>query len=68
MVERLPEVAARHFAAAGAAAEAVGYWKKSGQIATARSANHEAVNFFEQALTALGELPGLQPVVVRPLT
>jgi class 3 adenylate cyclase/DNA-binding SARP family transcriptional activator len=63
MVERLPEVVARHFAEAGAAEEAVGYWRTAGQIATARSANHEAVKFFEQALRALDELPESRPVL-----
>jgi class 3 adenylate cyclase/DNA-binding SARP family transcriptional activator len=62
-VERLPEIVARHFAEAGAATEAVGYWRTAGQIATARSANREAVNFFEQALTALEELPESRPVL-----
>jgi tetratricopeptide (TPR) repeat protein len=62
MVERLPEVVARHFAEAGAAEEAVGYWRTAGQIATARSANQEAVKFFEQALSALDELPESRPV------
>ncbi len=63
MVERLPEVVARHFTEAGAAAEAISYWRKAGQIATARSANHEAVSFFEQALSALDGVPESRPVL-----
>ncbi len=57
LTERLPEVVAQHFTKAGLASEAIGYWRKAGQLASARSANREAVMCFEQALTALGHLP-----------
>lgn len=56
-VERLPEVVAHHFTEAGLASEATGYWRKAGQLATARSAGREAVTFFEQALHLLKTLP-----------
>jgi class 3 adenylate cyclase/tetratricopeptide (TPR) repeat protein len=63
MTESLPEVVAHHYAEAGVATEAVGYWRRAGQIATARSANREAVNFFEKALSALDELSESQNVL-----
>src|SRR5262252_3526794 len=63
MTESLPEVVAHHFAEAGVATEAVGYWRRAGQIATARSANREAINFFEKALSALNELSQSQYVL-----
>jgi len=63
MTESLPEVVAQHFAEAGVATEAVGYWRRAGQIATARSANREAINFFEKALSALNELSQSQYVL-----
>lgn len=57
MAESLPEVVAHHFTEAGTASEAIGYWLKAGRLASARSANREAVSCFEQALAALGHLP-----------
>jgi tetratricopeptide (TPR) repeat protein len=57
MVESLPELVAHHFTEAGIASEAIGYWRKAGQLASARSANREAVGFFEQALGVLASLP-----------
>jgi tetratricopeptide (TPR) repeat protein len=60
MVESLPEVVAHHFTEAGLASEAIGYWRKAGQLASARSANREAVRFFEQALAVLEALPESQ--------
>jgi class 3 adenylate cyclase/DNA-binding SARP family transcriptional activator/sugar phosphate isomerase/epimerase len=57
MVERLPEVVAHHFTEAGLAREAVGYWRKAGQLASVRSAGREAVTFFEQALHLLKTQP-----------
>ena len=55
--EDLPEVVAHHFTEAGLPSEAVGYWRKAGQLAGSRSANREAVTFFEQALSVLEALP-----------
>jgi len=57
LAERLPEIVAHHFTEAGLASKAIGYWMKAGQLASARSANREAVRFFEQALGALEALP-----------
>ena len=50
MVESLPELVAHHFTEARLASEAIGYWRKAGQLASARSANREAVGFFELSL------------------
>ncbi len=60
MAERLPEVVAHHFTEAGLASEAIGYWRKAGQLASARSANREAAKSFEQALHLLEALPESQ--------
>jgi class 3 adenylate cyclase/tetratricopeptide (TPR) repeat protein len=67
LVERFPtlaesqlEVVAHHYSEAGLASEAIGYWRKAGQLASARSANREAVGFFEQALGVLASLPETQ--------
>jgi DNA-binding SARP family transcriptional activator/class 3 adenylate cyclase len=57
MTERQPEVIAHHFTEAGLAADAIGYWRKAGQIAAARSAAHEAATFYERALDLLKTLP-----------
>jgi class 3 adenylate cyclase len=56
-VERQPEVAARHFTEAGLATDAIGYWRKAGQLANARSAAREAATSYEQALQLLDTLP-----------
>jgi tetratricopeptide (TPR) repeat protein len=60
LAEGLPEVVAYHFTEASLASEAIGYWHKAGQLASARSANREAVKFFEQALALLQALPESQ--------
>src|SRR5262249_4669913 len=57
LADSLPEVVAQHFTEAALASEAIDYWRKAGQLASARSANQEAVSCFEQALTALSHLP-----------
>lgn len=57
---RLPEVVAHQFAEAGLAGDAVGYWIRAGRMALARSANREAVVFFERALQLLKSLPESQ--------
>jgi class 3 adenylate cyclase/DNA-binding SARP family transcriptional activator len=59
-VERLPELVAHHFTEAKLASEAIGYWRKAGQLASARSAGREAVTFFEQALHLLETQPESQ--------
>ena len=57
MAESLPEVVAHHFTEAGLASEAIAYWLKAGRLASARSANREAVSSFERALSLLETLP-----------
>ena len=63
LAESLPEIVAQHFTEAGLASEATDYWRKAGQLASARSANREAVTFFEQALRVLEALPESQSTV-----
>ncbi|HSB42803.1 MAG TPA: adenylate/guanylate cyclase domain-containing protein [Methylomirabilota bacterium] len=58
--DRLPEHFERlaHHAVRGEVwAKAVAYLRQAGAKAAARSANREAVNFFEQAMAVLGRLP-----------
>jgi tetratricopeptide (TPR) repeat protein len=57
LAESQPEVVAHHCTEAGLASDAVGYWRRAGQLAHARWANREAVKFFEQALHVLEVLP-----------
>ena len=57
MAESRPEVVAHHFTEAGLASEAIGYWRRAGQLASARSASREAVTFFERALGVDATLP-----------
>ncbi len=57
LTESQPEIIAHHFTEASLASEAIGYWRKAGQLAGARSANLEAVESFEQALHLLETLP-----------
>jgi class 3 adenylate cyclase len=57
LVQNQPEVVAHHFSEAGSASEAIGYWYRAAQLASARSAMHEAVSSFERALQVLETLP-----------
>ncbi len=57
LAESLPEVVAHHFTEAGLAGKAMAYWRKAGQLASARSANREAVRSFERALSILETVP-----------
>jgi DNA-binding SARP family transcriptional activator/class 3 adenylate cyclase len=60
MAESQSEVIAHHFTEAGIAGEAIGYWRRAGRIAAARSAGLEAATFFERALHLLETLPESQ--------
>ena len=60
LAETLPEMVAHHFTEAGLASEAIVHWLKAGRLATARSANREAVNCFERARSLLETLPESQ--------
>lgn len=53
VAESQPELVAHHFTEAGLASAAIDYWRRAGQLASARSANREAVTSFEQALRLL---------------
>jgi class 3 adenylate cyclase len=57
MAESQPEVVAHHFTEASLASEAIDYWRRAGRLASARSANREAVTSFEQALHLLKRQP-----------
>ena len=57
IAETQPEVLAQHYTAAGLHAQALPYWQRAGQRALERSAHREAVESFEQALSALPHLP-----------
>jgi DNA-binding SARP family transcriptional activator/class 3 adenylate cyclase len=57
LAESRPELVAHHFTEAGFAGEAVGYWRRAGQLASARSANREAVTSFERAVHLLKTQP-----------
>lgn len=56
VVEREPELIARHFSEAREPEAALPYWVRAAKRALARSANFEAVSHAEAALTAVGEL------------
>lgn len=57
LAESQPEVVAHHFTEAGSASEAIGYWRRAGRHASARSANREAVTCFERGLHLLETQP-----------
>ncbi|MET0532061.1 MAG: AAA family ATPase, partial [Microvirga sp.] len=52
-----PEILAHHYAAAGAFEAAAREWLEAGRRNARRSANTEAIQYFERALRALGDLP-----------
>jgi predicted ATPase len=52
-----PEILAHHFSEAGLAERAISYWLKAGQLASARSANMEAVSHLKKGLALLPALP-----------
>jgi predicted ATPase len=55
--EGQPELLAHHALRGEVWAEALAYYRQAGEKALARSAYHEAVACFEQALAALAQLP-----------
>ena len=57
MAESQPEILAHHFTQSGQIEKAIAYWQKAGEIATKRSANLEAVDYMNTALTLLKSLP-----------
>jgi class 3 adenylate cyclase/tetratricopeptide (TPR) repeat protein len=52
-----PEMAARHYTAAGLAADAISCWLRAGQLALQRSAMKEAIAQLTQGLELLPDLP-----------
>jgi predicted ATPase len=56
-VETQPELVAQHYTTAGCAAQAVHYWQRAGQQASARSAYLEAVSHLTTAIELLKTLP-----------
>lgn len=57
LIEVRPELAAHHFTEAHLVEPAIRYWQRAGEIALARSANHEAINHLHKALALLDQLP-----------
>ena len=63
----VPEVLAHHFTEAGLAQKAIRYWLKAGQLASARSANAEAVTHLEKGLALVRGLPEAQDRALQEL-
>ena len=57
VVATQPEMLAHHFAEAGLAQEAIGYWLKAGESANAKSAYQEALRHLRRGLELLRSLP-----------
>ncbi|WNG16713.1 protein kinase [Cystobacter fuscus] len=57
VVQTQPELLAHHYTEAGVPTRALVYWRSAAQRALQRSANQEAVNHLNQALTLLGTQP-----------
>jgi len=57
ITETAPETLAHHYSEAGLIEEAVDWWTRAGQAASARSANPEAVVLLERGLNLIAELP-----------
>jgi class 3 adenylate cyclase/tetratricopeptide (TPR) repeat protein len=55
--EAQPEIVARHFSEAGLPEKAMGYWLQAGRLASARSANVEAIAHLRAGLASLHDLP-----------
>jgi class 3 adenylate cyclase/predicted ATPase len=56
-VETQPELVAQHYTAAGLPAQAIPYWQRAGQHASARSAHLEAVSHLTTGIELLTTLP-----------
>ncbi len=57
LVERQPELLARHLTIAGDTERAADQWLTAGRHAAERSAHHEAIGHFERGLATLAALP-----------
>ncbi|MBV8848319.1 MAG: hypothetical protein JOZ16_01895, partial [Methylobacteriaceae bacterium] len=62
-----PEVLAYHLAAAGEREQAAEYWFMAGQAANERSASHEAIRTFKNALEIVASLPQTRERKIRRL-
>ena len=56
-VETQPELPGRHYSEAGIADKALAYWQRAGERAVERSANLEAITYFNKALSLIDSLP-----------
>jgi tetratricopeptide (TPR) repeat protein len=56
LAEEQPELVARHWTAAGETEPAIGWWRRAGERAQARSAHREAIGHLERALELLVSL------------
>jgi predicted ATPase len=56
-VERQPELLAHHLTEAGLVDRAIDFWLKAGRVASAKSANSEAIGHLGRALSLLETLP-----------
>lgn len=54
--ETQPELLAHHYTEAGLASQAIAYWKRAGESATARSANLEAIGHLTRGLALIERL------------
>jgi predicted ATPase len=63
-----PELLAQHYTEAGLAEQAIGYWQRAGQHASARSAHLEAVSHFTTAIALLTTLPETSERLQHALT
>ena len=55
--ETEPAILAHHFAGAGLKEKAIFYWQSAGELAIRRSAQREAIAYFDKALESLNALP-----------
>jgi len=62
-----PEVVAHHYREAGCYEEALPYWIEAARSAEAKSAYHEAVNHFGQALESLDHMPKSRTVIAQSI-
>ena len=58
-----PEVIARHYDQAGLTVQAIAHYQRSGERATQRSANREAIGHLRRALNLVATLPGNASVI-----
>jgi predicted ATPase len=68
LVETQPELLAQHYTEAGLAEQAIPYWQRAGQYASARSAHLEAVSHFTTGIELLKILPETPEHIQHSLT